>query len=56
VDAFLSIAKQIQSVEVRDSAIKKHSYFKHFPNLTSFELNGFGKDSKDTRIFQNCFL
>ncbi|WP_288459340.1 hypothetical protein [uncultured Chryseobacterium sp.] len=55
VDAFLSIAKQIQSVEVRDSAIKKHSYFKHFPNLTSFELNGFGKDSKDTRIFSKLF-
>lgn len=51
VDAFLSIAKQIQSVEVRDSAIKKHSYFKHFPNLTTFKLNCVEEESIYIRNF-----
>ncbi len=37
-DAFLPIARQIRRVEMSNSVIKKHTYFKHFPNLTSFEF------------------
>ncbi|MFZ4929037.1 leucine-rich repeat domain-containing protein [Chryseobacterium sp. Mn2064] len=38
VDAFLPIAKQIKRIEISKSVIKKHTYFKNYPNLTSFEL------------------
>ncbi|WP_143152313.1 leucine-rich repeat domain-containing protein [Chryseobacterium arachidis] len=51
VDAFLPIAKQIKSVEISDSAIKKHSYLNHFPNLTSFKLNCVEEESIDIRNF-----
>ncbi|WP_343663214.1 hypothetical protein [Chryseobacterium mucoviscidosis] len=51
VDAFLSIAKQITSIDLRDSEIKKHTYFKHFSNLTSVESRCFSRDSKNIQNF-----
>ncbi|MGH1517637.1 hypothetical protein [Chryseobacterium sp. JK1] len=51
VDTFLPIAKQIGKVELRDSVIKKHTYFKHFPNIKSFEFAYFEKRDADVRSF-----
>ena len=51
VDAFLHIAKQIESVEMRDSAIKKHNYLENFLNLTNFESICFSRDGKSIRNF-----
>ncbi|MDR6920178.1 hypothetical protein [Chryseobacterium sp. 2987] len=51
VDAFLPIARQIRKIELRDSVIKKHTYFKHFSNLTGFELACFEKENADVRSF-----
>ncbi|REC61017.1 hypothetical protein DRF65_18470 [Chryseobacterium pennae] len=51
VDAFLPIAKQIKSVNVSDSVIKKQNYFSDFPNLTCFELSYHGESNIKSRNF-----
>lgn len=51
VDAFLPIAKQITSINIRNSVIKKHIYFTHFSNVTSFDFSCTQDDRADSRDF-----
>ncbi|MFC3158000.1 hypothetical protein ACFOEQ_05395 [Chryseobacterium arachidis] len=51
VDAFLPIAKQIEKIDIRNSAIKKHIYFTHFSNLTNFDFSCTQDDMVDSRDF-----
>ncbi|MCF2220862.1 hypothetical protein H9Q08_16385 [Chryseobacterium sp. PS-8] len=51
VDAFLPISKQIKTVDLRDSEIKKHNYFSYYKNLKSFELCCILKEVNAVRNF-----
>ncbi|OJJ18727.1 hypothetical protein BKI52_24300 [marine bacterium AO1-C] len=52
VNAFLPIAKQIETISVTKSIIKKHNYFGYFKNLTSFQTTNYDEDNKGLSTFK----
>jgi hypothetical protein len=52
VDAFLPIAKQIKSMSITNSWIKKQAYFKHFKNLTNLSAQYYGDDGVRLKSFK----
>lgn len=52
VDAFLPIAKQIETIYFSNSTIKKHKYFRCFENLTQLETASYGENSRGLKTLK----
>ena len=52
IDAFLPIAKQIETISFTQSIIKKYNYFGYFKNLISFESTNYDEDNRGLRTFK----
>lgn len=52
IDAFLPIAKQIETISFTQSIIKKYNYFGYFKNLVSLESTNYDEDNRGLSTFK----